>query len=58
MPAAFATSGALLVQIPPPTLLLKVTEPPIQTWDVDGVIAAGVTLTVIVFTEEQPAALV
>lgn len=53
-----ATDGLLLLHTPPPTLLVRPVVVPAQTEADDGVIAAGVTLTVIVFTAAQPNALV
>ena len=53
-----ATDGLLLLHTPPLTLLVRPVVLPAQTDADDGVIAAGVTLTVMVFTAAQPNVLV
>jgi hypothetical protein len=53
-----ATDGLLLVHTPPLTLLVRPVVLPAQTDAEEGVMVAGVTLTVIVFTAAQPNALV
>jgi hypothetical protein len=53
-----AIDGLPLVQKPPGTELVRPIVLPTQTVAEDGVIVAGVTLTVIVFTAAQPKELV
>jgi hypothetical protein len=53
-----AINGLLLVHTPPPAPSVRVVIPAIQTVVEIGVIATGETLTVTVFSAEQPEAVV
>ena len=53
-----AIAVLLLVQVPPPTVLVRVVVPPTHTLVLMGTMAVGVLATVIVLRAEQPELLV